>query len=314
MKFGLQHPNFTFDGQGAEVVEKLRTLAQRAEKLGFDSFWVMDHFHQIRSAGQLQEPILESWTTQAVVAGLTEKIKLGTLVTGIVYRHPSVLAKMGATLDVLSKGRLIMGIGAAWNVDEATAYGIPFPPVKERMQRLEEAVQIIRKMWTEESATFSGKFYQVRDAYCNPKPIQKPHPPIMIGGGGERRTLKIVAKYADACNIFGSVETVKKKFGVLRGHCRSVGRDYDSIVKSKVGRIVIEKDKEKLAEAVKNMSEVRRQEYVRLEYAIYGTPEEVRRQVEAFRDVGVEYLIVNLEPDRELQALELFADEVVKKL
>jgi F420-dependent oxidoreductase-like protein len=314
LKFGLQHPNFTFDGQGAEVVEKLRTLAQRAEKLGFDSFWVMDHFHQIRSAGQLQEPILESWTTQAVVAGLTEKIKLGTLVTGIVYRHPSVLAKMGATLDVLSKGRLIMGIGAAWNVDEATAYGIPFPPVKERMQRLEEAVQIIRKMWTEESATFSGKFYQVRDAYCNPKPIQKPHPPIMIGGGGERRTLKIVAKYADACNIFGSVETVKKKFGVLRGHCRSVGRDYDSIVKSKVGRIVIEKDKEKLAEAVKNMSEVRRQEYVRLEYAIYGTPEEVRRQVEAFRDVGVEYLIVNLEPDRELQALELFADEVVKKL
>jgi alkanesulfonate monooxygenase SsuD/methylene tetrahydromethanopterin reductase-like flavin-dependent oxidoreductase (luciferase family) len=136
----------------------------------------------------------------------------------------------------------------------------------------------------------------------------------MIGWGGERRTLKIVAKYADACNIFGSVETVKKKFGVLRGHCRSVGRDYDSIVKSKVGRIVIEKDKEKLAEAVKNMSEVRRQEYVRLEYAIYGTPEEVRRQVEAFRDVGVEYLIVNLEPDRELQALELFADEVVKKL
>jgi F420-dependent oxidoreductase-like protein len=314
LKFGLQHPNFTFDGQGAEVVEKVRTLAQKAERLGFDSFWVMDHFHQILSAGQLQEPILESWATQAVVAGLTEKIRLGTLVTGIVYRHPSVLAKMGATLDVLSKGRLFMGIGAAWNVDEATAYGISFPPVKERMQRLEEAVQIIRKMWTEESATFSGKFYQIRDAYCNPKPIQKPHPPIMIGGGGERRTLKVVAKYGDACNVFGSVETVKKKFGVLREHCRSVGRDYDSIVKSKLGHIVIEKDKEKVAEAVKNMSEVRRREYARLEYAIYGTPEEVRRQVEAFRDVGVEYLIVNLEADRELQALELFADEVVKKL
>jgi F420-dependent oxidoreductase-like protein len=300
LKFGLQHPNFTFDGQGAEVVEKVRTLAQKAERLGFDSFWVMDHFHQILSAGQLQEPILESWATQAVVAGLTEKIRLGTLVTGIVYRHPSVLAKMGATLDVLSKGRLFMGIGAAWNVDEATAYGISFPPVKERMQRLEEAVQIIRKMWTEESATFSGKFYQIRDAYCNPKPIQKPHPPIMIGGGGERRTLKVVAKYGDACNVFGSVETVKKKFGVLREHCRSVGRDYDSIVKSKLGHIVIEKDKEKVAEAVKNMSEVRRREYARLEYAIYGTPEEVRRQVEAFRDVGVEYLIVNLEADREL--------------
>jgi F420-dependent oxidoreductase-like protein len=276
MKFGLQHPNFTFDGQGVEIVEKLRTLVQKAESLGFDSFWVMDHFHQIQNVGQSQEPMLEGWTTQAVVAGLTEKIRLGTLVTGIVYRHPSVLAKIGATLDVLSKGRLFMGIGAAWNVDEATAYGISFPPVKERMQRLEEAVQIIRRMWTEESATFSGKFYQIRDAYCNPKPIQKPHPPIMIGGSGERRTLKIVAKYGDACNIFGSVETVKKKLGVLREHCRSVGRDYDSIVKSKLGHMVIDKDKEKVTEAIKSMPEDRRREY-----AIYGTPEEVRRRVEA---------------------------------
>ena len=269
----------------------------------------MDHFHQIGNVGEVEEPMLEGWTTQSVVAGFTSKIKLGTLVTGIVYRHPSVLAKVGATLDVLSKGRLYMGIGAAWNVDEATAYGIPFPPVKERMQRLEEAVQIIRKMWTEESATFSGKFYQIRNAYCNPKPIQKPYPPIMIGGSGERRTLKIAAKYGDACNIFGSVETVKKKLGVLREHCRSVGRDYDSIVKSKLGRVVIDKEKEKVAEAIKGMPEDRRREY-----AIYGTPEEVRRQVEAFRDAGVEYLIVNLEPDRELQALELFANEVVKKL
>jgi F420-dependent oxidoreductase-like protein len=309
LKFGLQHPNFTFDGQGAETVEKLRTLVQKAESLGFDSFWVMDHFHQIRNVGELQEPMLEGWTTQSVVAGFTSKIRLGTLVTGIVYRHPSVLAKVGATFDVLSKGRLFMGIGAAWNVDEATAYGIPFPPVKERMQRLEEAVQIIRKMWTEEGATFSGKLFQIRNAYCNPKPIQKPHPPIMIGGSGERRTLKIVAKYGDACNIFGSVETVKKKFGVLREHCRSVGRDYDSILKSKLGHIVIDKDKEKVTEAIGSMPEDRRREY-----AIYGSPDEVRRQVEAFRDAGVEYLIVNLEPDRELQALELFANEIVKKL
>jgi F420-dependent oxidoreductase-like protein len=309
LKFGLQHPNFSFDGEGPQVVEKLRNLVGRAESYGFDSFWVMDHFHQIQNVGEVQEPMLEGWTTQSVVAGFTSKIKLGTLVTGIVYRYPSVLAKVGASLDVLSKGRLFMGIGAAWNVDEATAYGISFPPVKERMQRLEEAVQIIRKMWTEDSATFSGKFYQIRNAYCNPKPIQKPHPPIMIGGSGERRTLKIVAKYGDACNIFGSVETVKKKLGVLREHCRSVGRDYDSIVKSKLGHIVIDKDKEKVTEAMKGMPEDRRREY-----AIYGTPEEVRRQVEAFRDAGVEYLIVNLEPDRELQALELFANEVVKKL
>ena len=309
MKFGLQHPNFSFDGEGSQIVEKLRNLVGRAESYGFDSFWVMDHFHQIQVVGQSQEPMLEGWTTQAVVAGLTEKIKLGTLVTGVVYRHPSVLAKIGATLDVLSKGRLFMGIGAAWNVEEANAYGIPFPPVKERMRRLEEAVQIISKMWTEERTSFAGKFYQLRDAYCNPKPIQEPHPPIMIGGSGEKQTLKIVAKYADACNIFGSVETVRQKLGILREHCHQVGRDYDSILKTKLGHVVIDKDKEKVTEAIKGLSEDRRREY-----AIYGTPEEVRKQIEAFRDVGLEYLIVNLEPDRELQALELFANEVVKKL
>lgn len=308
MKFGLQHPNFTFDGQGSEIVENLRTLTQRAESLGFDSFWVMDHFHQIQYVGESQEPMLEGWTTQSVVAGFTSKIKLGTLVTGIVYRHPSVLAKIGATLDVLSKGRLFMGIGAAWNVDEATAYGIPFPPVKERMQRLEEAVQVIIKMWTEQRATFNGKFHQLHDAYCNPKPIQKPHPPIMIGGSGERQTLKIVAKYGDACNIFGSTETVKKKLAVLREHCRSVGRDYDSILKTKLGHVIIDKNKETVTEAIKRLPEERRGEY-----AIYGTPEEVYRQIEAFRDVGIEYLIVNLEPDRELQALGLLG-EVVKNL
>lgn len=309
MKFGLQHPNFSFDGEGPQIVEKLREVARRAESYGFDSFWVMDHFHQIRNVGEVPEPMLEGWTTQSVVAGLTSRIKLGTLVTGIVYRHPSVLAKVGATFDVLSKGRLYMGIGAAWNVDEATAYGIPFPSVKERMDRLEESVQIIKKMWTEENATFNGKFYQLRNAYCNPKPIQKPHPPIMIGGSGERRTLKIVAKYGDACNIFGSVETVRKKLDVLRRHCHSVGKDYDSIVKSKLGHVVIHKDKEKVAQATKGMSEERRREF-----AIYGTPEEVRRQVEAFRDAGLDYLIVNLEPRRDLEALELFGGEVVKKL
>jgi F420-dependent oxidoreductase-like protein len=305
----VQHPNFSFDGKGPEIVDKLKSLVSQAEGLGFDSFWVMDHFHQIRGVGQVQEPMLEGWTTQAVVAGFTNRIKLGTLVTGIVYRHPAVLAKVGATLDVLSKGRLFMGIGAAWNVDEAQAYGIPFPTVKERMQRLDEAAQVILKMWSEEKASFNGKFYKIKDAYCNPKPIQKPHPPIMIGGSGERVTLKIVAKYADACNVFGSTETVKKKLEILREHCRAVGRDYDSIIKTKLGHVVIEKDKEKVMDTMKMFPEERRREY-----AIYGTPEEVRHQIEAFRDVGLDYLIVNLEPERELQALDLFGSEVAKKL
>jgi len=273
----------------------------------------MDHFHQIRGVGDPQEPMLEGWTTIANVAGFTSKIRLGTLVTGIVYRHPSVLAKIGATLDVLSKGRLFMGIGAAWNVDEATAYGISFPPTKERMERLEEAIQIIHRMWTEEKASFDGKHYRIRNSYCNPKPVQKPHPPIMVGGGGKQETLRIAAKYADACNVFGSPETVKRKFSVLMDHCKAVGRGYGSILKTKLGHVIIAKDKNDLEKRVAEAFEGAPQERVK-EFAIYGTPEEIHRQVEAFRDAGVEYLIVNLEADKEPEALELFASEVVRRL
>jgi F420-dependent oxidoreductase-like protein len=248
MKFGLQHPVFSFDYRNrdtSQIVDSLKNLVTRAENRGFDSFWVMDHFHQIPFIGKPEEPMLESWTTISVLAGITTRIKLGTLMTGIIYRHPSILAKIGATLDVLSKGRLFMGIGAAWNEEESSAYGIPFPSVKERFLRLEEAIQIIRKMWTEEpSASFNGQYYQIKNAFCNPKPIQKPSPPIMVGGSGERQTLRIVAKYADACNLFGSAETVKRKLSILKEHCRSVGRDYDSILKTKLGLVVIDDDKE----------------------------------------------------------------------
>ncbi len=313
MKFGLQHPNFTNDGQGPQLVDGLKRLVTRAESLGFDSFWVMDHLHQIPYVGETHEPMLEGWTTQAVVAGFTSKIKVGTLVTGIVYRHPSVLAKIGATLDVLSKGRLFMGIGAAWNEEEATAYGIPFPSDEERLQRLEEAVQIIREMWTEDRATFDGKFYQIKNAYCNPKPVQKPHPPIMIGGAGERVTLKIVAKYADACNLFGSPDTIRRKLKVLHDHCQTVGRDYNSILKTKLGHVIVDKDRQKLearvAEAFKDVPQE-----MRKEWAIYGTPEELRRQIEVFRESGVDYFIVNLETGHELEDLELFGNEIVGKL
>jgi len=310
MKLGVQHPNFSYDGKGSETVDSLRRVVTQAERLGFDSFWVMDHFHQIEHVGEPHEPMLESWTTLSGLSGITSKIRLGTLVTGNVYRHPSVLAKIGATLDVLSKGRLFMGIGGAWNKDESNAYGIPFPSTKERLERLDEAVQVIRKMWTEQPANFNGHFYQIRGAYCNPPPIQKPHPPILIGGSGERRTLRTVAKYGDACNLFGSPETVKKKLAVLRDHCTIVGRDYGSILKTKLGTVAIDKDRQavesRIAEAYKQFPEQMRREFV-----IYGTPEDVRRQIEEFRNVGIEYLIVNFEPRRQLEAMDLFADEVV---
>jgi F420-dependent oxidoreductase-like protein len=237
---------------------------------------------------------------------------LGTLVTGNTYRHPSVLAKIGATLDVLSKGRLFMGIGAAWNEEEASAYGIPFPPTGERMRRLEEAVQIIKAMWTQDRANFDGKYYHIRNAYCNPKPIQKPYPPIMIGGGGERETLKIAAKYADACNIFGSVETVKHKLEVLRKHCKAVGRDYESILKTRLGRVMIDKDPVKLQARIKKISAGIPLERLG-EFLVFGTPEEIRVNVEEFRDAGIEYFITGFEPAWELEELELFGEEVLGK-
>jgi F420-dependent oxidoreductase-like protein len=290
----------------------LKNLVISAETLGFDSFWVMDHFHQIPIVGKQDEPMLESWTTISVLAGITSKIKLGTMMTGIIYRHPSILAKIGATLDVLSKGRLFMGIGAAWNEEESLAYGISFPSIKERFVMLEEAVQIIRKMWTDEPSTsFNGKYYQIKNAYCNPKPVQKPSPPIMIGGSGERQTLRIVAKYADACNLFGSAETVKRKLGILKEHCKSVDRDYDSILKTKLGVVVIEDERELARKRLQQIIKVPEEQVD--EFAIYGTPEDVLRQKELFEEAGIQYLIVDLDPSKELEALNNFAKEIIKK-
>jgi F420-dependent oxidoreductase-like protein len=276
----------------------------------------MDHFHQIPFVGKPEEPMLEGWTTLSVLAGITTKIKLGTLVTGIIYRHPSVLAKIAATLDILSKGRLFMGIGASYFEGESSAYGITstgsFPSNQERLLRLEEAIQIIRKMWTEEpTASFNGKYYQIHDAYCNPKPIQKPSPPILVGGSGERKTLKIVAKYADACNLFGSAEILKRKLNILKEHCKSVGRDYDTILKTTLGAIIIDDDKEIAKKRVQQITRMP-EEQIR-EFAIYGTPEDVSRQIDLLEEVGIQYLIVHLEPSRELEALDTFVNNIIKK-
>ena len=320
MKFGLQHPIFGFDyqnGDTSRIVDSLKNLITRAEDTGFDSFWVMDHFHQIPFIGRPEEPMLEGWTTISVLAGITTKIKLGTLVTGILYRHPSVLAKIAATLDVLSKGRLFMGIGASYFEEEARAYGIPFyPSTQERMQRLEEAIQIIRKMWTEEpNASFEGKYFQIQNAYCNPKPVQKPSPPILVGGSGERKTLKIVAKYADACNLFGSVETIKRKLDVLKEHCKNVGRDYDSILKTKLDLVVIDDSEEKARKRAQQFYiGIPEQQIKDREFAIYGTREDVSRQIELLEEAGIQYLMVHLEPSRELEELDTFTNGILKRL
>jgi len=263
--------------------------------------------------GRPEEPMLEGWTVISFLAGITTKVKLGTLVTGIIYRYPSVLAKVAATLDVLSKGRLFMGIGAGWNDQESLSYGISFPSTQERMLRLEEGIQIIRKMWTEEPyASFNGRYYQISKAYCNPRPVQKPSPPILIGGSGERKTLRIVAKYADACNLFGSPETVRKKLEILKEHCKSVGRDYDSILKTKLGAIVVDDNEETAKDRVKQSFRGFPEEQIK-EFVIYGTPEDISRQIERLEQVGIQYFIVDLEPARELEALDTFASKVMNK-
>ena len=317
MKFGLQHPNFSFDYKNqdaSQITDTLKNLITKAENSGFDSFWVMDYFHQIQFVGRPEEPMLEGWTVISMLAAITTKIKLGTLVTGIIYRYPSVLAKITGRFNVLSKGRLFMGIGAGWNEQESLAYGISLPSNQERMLRLEEAIQVIRKMWTEEPyASFNGKYYHVRNAYCNPKPIQKPSPPILVGGSGERKTLKIVAKYADACNLFGSPETIRKKLDVLKDHCKSVGRDYDSILKTKLGAIIVDDNKEMAKNRVRQTLQGIPEEQIN-EFVIYGTPEDVSRQIEILEQIGIQYLIVDLEPDRELEALDTFASKIINKM
>lgn len=319
MRFGLQHPSFSFDyvdNDTSQIFGSLKKLVISAEEKGFDSFWVMDHFHQLQMIGAPGEPMLEGWTTISALAGVTNKIKLGTLVTGIIYRHPSILAKMGATIDVISKGRLFMGIGAGWNEEESLAYGIAssFPSNRERLDRLEEAIQIIRKMWSDEAtATYIGKYYQIKNAYCNPRPIQRPSPPILVGGSGEKRTLQIVAKYADACNLFGSPETVKAKLNALKEHCKKVGRDYDSILKTKLGSVLIDKNEETAKERVNRIFKGMSEQMIR-EYVIYGTADSVEKQIEMLEEVGIQYFIVNLEFSRELEELESFAKNVIEKM
>jgi F420-dependent oxidoreductase-like protein len=229
----LHYWNFSKPERPSEIAATLADTAILAEQAGFSSFTVMDHFFQMEGTGSADEPMLEGYSALAYVAGKTERMTLGTLVTGVMYRHPGILAKTVTTLDVLSVGRARLGIGASWYEREQRGLGVPVVPVKERFERLEEALRICLQMWSEDNGPFDGRHYQLTETLCVPAPLTRPHPPIMIGGGGERRTLQLVARYADACNLFGtSTDDVAHKLGVLRAHCETEGRDYDSIAKT----------------------------------------------------------------------------------
>src|SRR5207253_1090989 len=224
-------PSFTWPGGPPEIGPTLAQIARAADSAAYDSLWVMDHFFQIRGVGASEEPMLEAYTTLGHLAAQTTRVRLGTLVTGVTYRHPGVLAKIVTTLDVLSGGRAWLGIGAAWNGEESRGLGIPFPPVAERFERLEETLQICLQMWRGDESPYQGQHYQLERPLNSPQALTRPHPPIMIGGGGEKKTLRFVAKYADACNLFPSPD-LPRKLDVLRAHCDAEGRDYDEITKT----------------------------------------------------------------------------------
>ncbi|OLC52772.1 MAG: LLM class F420-dependent oxidoreductase [Chloroflexi bacterium 13_1_40CM_4_68_4] len=231
MKLGLQIPDFTFPGGPGRLGADLAAIAQAADAAGFDRIGVMDHFFQIGMIGAADREMLESYTTLGFLAANTKRARLNTVVTGVVYRHPGVLAKAVTTLDVLSGGRAELGIGAAWNEDEARSLGIPFPPLAERFERLEETLQICLRMWSEDESPYRGRHYQLARPLNSPQALSRPHPPIMIGGSGEKKTLRLVAKYAQACNLFPTPE-LPRKLEVLRRHCEAEGTDYDAIEKT----------------------------------------------------------------------------------
>jgi F420-dependent oxidoreductase-like protein len=234
LKLAIHNPSFTYPGGPENIAANLAATARAAEDGGADQFTLMDHWFQIPPVGAYTEPMLEGYTGLGFVAAQTERMRLGLLVTGVTYRHPGLLAKTVTTLDVLSGGRAQLGIGAAWFEEEHDGLGVPYPPISERFERLEEAIQICFQMWDpENTGPYKGRHYELGETLCSPMPVSQPRPTLLIGGSGEQKTLRLVAKYADACNLFGGErDVVAHKLEVLKGHCENEGRDYDEIEKT----------------------------------------------------------------------------------
>jgi F420-dependent oxidoreductase-like protein len=236
MHIGLQIPSFKVPGGTAAIRAKLKEVVTTAEGAGFHSLWVMDHYYQIKGlfGEAYTDPMLEAYTTLGYFAGLTEKAYLGVLVTGVIYRHPAVLMKMVNTLDILSGGHAYLGVGAAWYEDEAKGNGIPYPSTSERFEQLEDSLKLAKALWNSDEVSFDGKHFSAPAITNNPRPLSSPHPRIMIGGTGPNKTLRMVAQYADACNIgdWVGTENMQKALDTLKEHCEALGRDYDSIEKT----------------------------------------------------------------------------------
>jgi len=289
MKIGLQIPSFTYPGGTAAIGPRLAEIAKTADDAGFASLWVMDHFFQISGVGQPEEPMLEGYSALSFMAACTRRARLGTMVTGVIYRHPGLLVKTVSTLDVLSGGRAYLGIGAAWNEKEALGLGVPFPPLKERFERLEETLQIARQMWAGKVAPFEGKHYHMAETLNSPQPLSQPHPPILIGGMGEKITLRLVAKYADACNLFmADAELLRQKIDVLKRHCEEVGRNFSEIELTSLGTLNL---------AAGGM-----------------TPAQVIEKCQAMSSLGFQHLIFNMPNVYEIKPLETIGREVIPQV
>jgi F420-dependent oxidoreductase-like protein len=295
IRLGLQLPIINYANVPVDqLFDRVAAVATAAETAGFDALFLMDHVQQIGGVGDPADPILEAYTLLGALAARTTTIKLGTLVTGVVYRNPALLAKMVTTLDVVSKGRAILGIGAAWYADEATRYGYQWPGARERLDRLEDALRICRAMFTERLATVSGAHHSVQDALNMPRPVQAGGPRILVGGGGERRTLRLAAQYADACNIFDSLDAVRRKLPILAQHCADVGRDPASIQKTRLAMLALGATDAEAAASLQQALERLPSPLPREQLAtmfVAGGPASVRAQVQEHLAAGLDGLI-----------------------
>ncbi len=287
MRIGLQVPSFTWPDGPAGIGPKLAEIGRTADEAGFASLWVMDHFFQIGVIGDAEEPMLEGYGALSYLAGVTERATLGTLVTGVIYRHPGILLKTATTLDVLSGGRAYLGIGAGWFEREARGLGVPFPSTKERFERLEEALQIAHQMWSGEVAPYDGNHYHLAETLNSPQALTRPHPPIMIGGMGERKTLRLAAQYADACNLFAfaGADVIRHKLDVLRRHCEDVGRSYEEIERTALSTVNLAPDG--------------------------MTAEGVIGLCRELNDAGIQHLIFNMPNVHEIKPLETFGEKII---
>ncbi|MCL4560760.1 MAG: LLM class F420-dependent oxidoreductase [Chloroflexi bacterium] len=307
MDFGIHNPSWLYGREPDEIFDAFQKKAQWAEAAGFTWFSVMDHLIQIPGVGAPTEPFLEGWTTLAALAAVTQKIRLATLVSSASYRNPALLAKIATTIDLISKGRLIFGVGAGWFTDEHNQYGYDFlERPAQRIARLEETLRIVLAMWTQERATFTGKYYHIQDAILEPKPVQKPHPPVMIGGSGEQLTLRLVARLGNMCNLFGNPDEVRHKLEVLQKHCETEGRDFNEIVRSSLTALVLAKSEAELKAKKERLA-------VPDPFRGYAlTASQAVDLVGAYQKVGVQLFITSIWKN-DPESLELLASEVMPK-